>query len=62
MTKKEYRLRYPERSKASDRQRYLRQREKRLERQRAYYQEHRDEILIKKKERINNILYGSTVK
>ena len=32
-----------------DRERYMRHREARLERQRAYYQEHREDILRKKK-------------
>ena len=34
-----------------DRERYLRQRETRLAKQRAYYQEHREDILIKAKNR-----------
>ena len=32
-----------------DRERYLRQRDERLERQRAYYKEHREEIRYKKR-------------
>ena len=32
-----------------DHERYLRERDMRLERQRAYYQEHREEILYKKR-------------
>ena len=38
-----------ERRRQKDRERYLRQREARLERQLAYYQEHREEILTKKR-------------
>ena len=37
------------RKRERDRARYLRQREERLVRQREYYREHRDEILVKKR-------------
>ena len=38
-----------ERRRQKDRERYLRHREARLERQRAYYQEHSEEIRYKKR-------------
>ena len=44
-------MRDVERRRQRDHERYLRQREARLERQRAYYQEHRDELLRKAKNR-----------
>jgi hypothetical protein len=40
-----------ERRRHKDHERYLRQREARLEKQRAYYQEHREEILRKARNR-----------
>ena len=40
-----------ERRRQRDRERYLRQREARLDRQRAYYQAHRETILRKAKNR-----------
>ena len=44
-----YREIHSEECKERDHQRYLRQRDKRLEKQLAYYQEHREEILYKKR-------------
>lgn len=44
-------MRTPGRREQKDHERYLRQREARLERQRAYYQAHRDTILRKAKNR-----------
>ena len=43
-----YRERHAEECKERDHQRYMRQREDRLQHQREYYQEHRDEILSTK--------------
>lgn len=40
-----------ERRRQKDHERYLRQREARMEKQRAYYREHRDELLRKAKNR-----------
>lgn len=40
-----------ERRRQKDYERYLRQREARLAKQRAYYREHREELLIKAKNR-----------
>jgi len=42
-------MRDVERRRQKDHERYLRQREARMEKQRAYYREHRDEILYKKR-------------
>ena len=44
-----YRERHSGECKERDHQRYLRQRDKRLRKQLAYYQEHREEILYKKR-------------
>ena len=46
-----YDMRTPGRREQKDHERYLRQRDERLERQRAYYQEHREEILRKARNR-----------
>ena len=44
-----YRDRHSEECKERDHQRYLRQRDKRLEKQTEYYKLHREEILYKKR-------------
>lgn len=42
-------MRDVERRRQKDHERYLRQREARMEKQRAYYKDHREEILYKKR-------------
>lgn len=44
-------MRDVERRRQKDHERYLRQRDERLAKQRAYYREHREELLIKAKNR-----------
>ena len=46
-----YDMRKPGRREQKDHERYLRQRDERLERQRAYYQENRETILRKARNR-----------
>ena len=51
VTHAKYEMRTSGRREQKDRERYLRQRDERLERQRAYYQAHRETILRKARNR-----------
>ena len=51
VTQAKYEMRTPGRREQKDHERYLRQRDERFGRQRAYYQSHRETILRKAKNR-----------